>query len=125
MALGVSRVIHPRDFMGNVLDSQCVNLPEYIYDVVLVAATDQSVAVPAGANYASISTNAGGAAYMKANSAAQVPGANVLDGSGSYAIPQNVPFLVSLGNLSDGTAVTSLHFISAGTPVISIAWYKG
>lgn len=123
MALGIPRIIHPTDFTSKWLDAFTTGIYEYIYHTLLAAATDKSVAVPAGATHAIIMGSLGGT-YMKANAAAVVPASDVFDGTGSMALQNGAPILLQLGPMSDGTVISTLHFISAGTPIVTIAWFK-
>lgn len=124
MALAVHKINHPSDATGKWLDSVCMPVPEFVYHTLLTAATDKSIAVPAGATHAVITTDNVAPVFMKANAAASVPAGDVVDGTGSSALPAGYPVIYQLEPMSDTTVISTLHFISTGVPKVTISWWK-
>lgn len=99
-------------FARNVSD--CINF------VTLVAATAQKLAVPADAKYVEVQTDA--VIYFRFGLtgvvAAAVPNADVANGSGIQSVAPGLSTLI----VPDGT--THVSIISAGTPKVTLAYFK-
>jgi hypothetical protein len=123
MAIGIHKINRPRDFTAHDLNPSCMPLPEYVYHTILTATANKAITVPAGATHALVSSDNVAVTAMKVNGAAATPASDVVDGTGS-TILSTMPTLYSLEPQSDGTVISNLNFISAGTPKISISWWK-
>ncbi|MGI0034310.1 MAG: hypothetical protein ACRD98_00380 [Nitrososphaera sp.] len=99
-------------------------VPEFINVIVLAGAANESSTPPGGARFVAISVVAGGTAgavFMRKNTAAAVPSADITDGTGSVPVHQSIlPYWFSLED------VTALHFNSATgvTPTITLAYFS-
>lgn len=89
--------------------------PSFNYDVVLAGAA-KTVTVPAGVSWAFFSVTDD---VWMARTAAAVPGADVLDGTGSVLIQ---PADTEMARLFYVRGVVSFSLI--GTANVSIAWYR-
>lgn len=118
----IDPISNGKDFAGSPMGIRPA--PGWVDAEVLAASTNVNHAVPAGANWVVFSST--GAFYAKPNSAAAVPGAAIIDGSASELSPvawqlRNLGFD---GAKAAGTAITSIGLISAGTPTITMSFYK-
>jgi hypothetical protein len=86
--------------------------PDYVKNLVLEAATNKAVTIPAGAKFAVFSSD--GNFYARPDAAAAVPGADVTDGTGSEINPT----IWEVENL------TSINLAGSAGRVVSIAFYK-
>ena len=87
-------------------------LATYVDNVVLVANAAQTVTVPAGASRVLIGTTAT-PFYLRKGGTAAVPGANVLDGTGSAINPSDR--LVTGGD--------TFSLIAPANTIISLEWH--
>lgn len=93
-----------------------ITAPTYINNRVLAANTAETDTKPNGAHWLWINNT--DTVYVRFDgSAAVVPGADVADGSGS------MPLLAGNGLLFNARGITTVSVISAGTPVVGLAWY--
>lgn len=100
--------------------SHCRNPSMYVDNKVLIANTAQTFAPPAGANYAIF--NATDNIYVAwtptspagSTITATIPASSTTNGAGMELNPAGI----YVGNLAE------ISIISAGTPVVSIAWYS-
>lgn len=99
------------------LTAASVPFPRYVDVIELDDANAQSWTVPDGVKFALISTD--GSVYARAGgSAATVPAADIVDGTGSLLIQSSAQFIVEDGG--------TISFIRAGssTVLISIGCYN-
>lgn len=118
----IDPLVNGRDSGGTPMEIR--NAPGWVDAEVLAASTNVNHAVPAGADWVIFSST--GAFYAKPNGAAAVPGAAITDGSGSELSPaawQLRPIGFD-GPKAAGTPITSIGLISAGTPTITMSFYK-
>jgi len=81
-----------------------------IYNYILAASTATAVAVPTGAKFAVFNSNAD--LWVKIGSAATVPTADILDGSGSELNPEirYIGASTTIGLLSESAAKVSIMY---------------
>lgn len=89
--------------------------PEYVDNIVLAGAAT-AVTKPAGVSWVLISPT--DTVYIRTSSAT-VPGANVVDGTGSFPIMPGDPIEARLFNVR-GIAAFSI----IGTAIVGLAWFR-
>ena len=97
-----------------------------IYVNVLVASTAQYVTAPAGANFVLIGVSGGADVYLLlgVSSGLSVPSSTATEAAGALSIPELLPGAAGGPFLRQLNGNTKFGIISAGTPVVTLAFYS-
>ena len=111
----IKPVVFPRDANNEadrILPIQC-----HSNTLLLAAATNETIAVPAGAKFALISASA--EAWVKTDGAfGAVPAADITDGTAGICLRAGVPYEFAV----EGLGGTNLNFIATATPLVNVVF---
>lgn len=98
-----------------------LKISAYVDNMVLAAATVETITKPTGYGSAVITPNAD--VWIRRGGDAAVPAADVVDGTGSILVPAGQSRIIDFVDSIDSTLAT-ITIISAGAALVSLEWFK-